>query len=357
MIEKMDKSLQPPAGYPELLQELKSRIRAAQLRAAFAVSRELILLYWSIGREILTRQDAQGWGAKIVDRLAGDLQTEFPGVEGFSARSLKYMRAFAAAWPDETIVQQLAAQLPWGHHMVLLDRLKTPLEREWYLRAAVEYGWSRNILVLQIKSALHEREGKALTNFQRTLPPPGSDLAEQVLKDPYNFDFLTLADSFQERELEHGLLIHLRDLLLELGRGFAFVGSQVPLPVGEETFYIDLLFYHLRLHCYMVIELKTGRFKPEWAGKLNFYLSAVDDLIRTAPDGPTIGLLLCESHNSPVAEYALRDIAKPIGVSTYRVTRELPSPVRDELPTVEDLQAIVAKLHKEMKPRQDRKGT
>jgi len=354
---EMANALQTPAGYAELLQELKTRIHAAQVRAAFAVSRELILLYWSIGREILTRQDAQGWGAKIVERLAHDLQVEFPGVEGFSARSLKYMRAFAAAWPDEPIVQQLAAQLPWGHHMVLLDRLKTTVEREWYLRAAVEYGWSRNILVLQIKSALHEREGKALTNFQRTLPPPGSDLAEQILKDPYNFDFLTVAEDAHEREIERGLLIHLRDLLLELGRGFAFVGSQVPLAVGEETFYIDLLFYHVRLHAFIVIELKTGRFKPEWAGKLNFYLSAVDDLIRTAPDGATIGLLLCESHNNPVAEYAMRDIAKPIGVSTYRVTRELPSPVRDELPTVEDLQAVVTKLRKEMKQQRDSEET
>ena len=354
---EMENSLQTPAGYAELLQELKTHIHAAQVRAAFAVSRELILLYWSIGREILTRQDAQGWGAKIVERLAHDLQAEFPGVEGFSARSLKYMRAFAAAWSDEPIVQQLAAQLPWGHHMVLLDRLKTPVEREWYLRAAVEYGWSRNILVLQIKSALHEREGKALTNFQSTLPPPGSDLAEQILKDPYNFDFLTVAKDAHERAIERGLLIHLRDLLLELGRGFSFVGSQVPLPIGDETFYIDLLFYHLRLHAFIVIELKTGKFKPEWAGKLNFYLSAVDDLIRTAPDGPTIGLLLCESHNKPVAEYALRDIAKPIGVSTYRVTHELPSPVRDELTTVEDLQAVVTKLRKEMKQQRDREET
>jgi predicted nuclease of restriction endonuclease-like (RecB) superfamily len=255
----MANALQTPAGYAELLQELKTRIHAAQVRAAFAVSRELILLYWSIGREILTRQDAQGWGTKIVERLAHDLQTEFLGVEGFSSRSLKYMRAFAAAWPDESIVQQLAAQLPWGHHMVLLDRLKTPVEREWYLRAAVEYGWSRNILVLQIKSALHEREGKALTNFTRSLPPPDSDLAQQILKDPYNFDFLTLSSAAKERELERGLLHHLRDLLLELGRGFAFIGSQVPLTVDGQTFYIDLLFYHLRLHCYFVIELLCGR--------------------------------------------------------------------------------------------------
>lgn len=241
--------------------------------------------------------------------------------------------------------------------MVLLDRLKDGQNREWYLRASLEYGWSRNVLTHHISTQLREREGKALTNFDRTLPAPDSDLTRQLLKNPYSFEFLTLSSTAKERELERGLLKHLRDLLLELGRGFSFVGSQVPLEVGGETFYIDLLFYHLRLHCYFVIELKSGKFKPEWAGKLNFYLSAVDDLFRNGPDAPTIGLLLCETHNSALAEYALRDVAKPIGVSTYRVTRELPAPVRDELPTVEDLQEVVAKLRSEMeqlrKERQD----
>ena len=344
----MTKELQTPSGYPALLKEIKERVRTAQVRAALAVSRELILLYWSIGRDILVRQNAEGWGAKIIDRLAKDLNAEFPGIEGFSPRSLKYMRAFAEAWTDETIVQQVAAQLPWGHHMVLLDRVKDHPTREWYLRAAVEYGWSRNILVHQITSRLHEREGKALTNFQRALPPSDSDLAEQILKDPYNFDFLTVAAAAREREVERGLLLHLRDLLLELGRGFSFVGSQVLLEVGDQAFYLDLLFYHVRLHCYFVIELKTGPFKPEWAGKLNFYLSAVDDLLRTGPDGPTIGLLLCESHNNPIAEYALRDIAKPIGVSTYRVTRQLPEPLQAEVPSIEDLQQVVEKLRSEI---------
>ena len=258
------------------------------------------------------------------------------------------MRSLAEAWPDSEIVPQLVALLPWGHLRVLLDRLKDRKTREWYLRAAVEYGWSRNILVHQITSRLHEREGKALTNFQRALPPSDSDLAEQILKDPYNFDFLTVAAAAREREVERGLLLHLRDLLLELGRGFSFIGSQVLLEVGDQAFYLDLLFYHVRLHCYFVIELKTGPFKPEWAGKLNFYLSAVDDLLRTGPDGPTIGLLLCESHNSPIAEYALRDIAKPIGVSTYRVTRQLPEPLQAEVPSIEDLQEVVEKLRSEI---------
>ena len=310
----MEKSLQPPSGYPELLQELKGRIRNAQVRAAFAVSRELVLLYWSIGRDILARQETEGWGARVIDRLGHDLQVEFPGVEGFSSRNLKYMRSLAEAWPDSEIVPQLVALLPWGHLRVLLDQLKDPVLREWYLRAAVEYGWSRNILVLQIKSGLHEREGKALTNFQRVLPPPDSDLAEQILKDPYNFDFLTVTEAAKEREIERGLLLHLRDLLLELGRGVAFVGSQVPLPVGDQDFYLDLLFYHVRLHRYFIAELKTGPFKPEYAGKLNFYLSAVDGTLCTERDDPSIRLLLCESHSGPVVEYAFKDIQKPIGV-------------------------------------------
>jgi predicted nuclease of restriction endonuclease-like (RecB) superfamily len=342
------KSLSLPSGYQDLLQDLKVRIQDARLRASFAVSRELILLYWSIGETILSRQDAEGWGTKVIDRLAHDLQTEFPGAEGFSARSLKYMRAFAEAWPDRQIVQQVAALLPWGHHMVLLDRLKNPLLREWYLRAAVEYGWSRNVMVLQIKSGLHDREGKALTNFKRALPPPDSELAEQILKDPYNFDFLTVSKQAHERDIERGLLAHLRDLLLELGRGFAFVGSQVPLTVGDETFYLDLLFYHLRLHCYFVIELKTGKFKPEWAGKLNFYLAAVNGTMRTAVDGPSIGILLCESKNGPIVEFALETANQPIGVSTYQVTRKLPVPMQHELPSIEDLQEVVNKLRAEL---------
>jgi predicted nuclease of restriction endonuclease-like (RecB) superfamily len=344
----VEKSLQPPSGYPELLQELKGRIQNAQVRAAFAVSRELVLLYWSIGRDILARQGTEGWGTRVIDRLSHDLQVEFPGVEGFSPRSLKYMRALAEAWPDVSIVQQLIAQLPWGHNLRVLDRIKDRPTREWYLRAALEYGWSQDVLVLQIKSGLHEREGKALTNFQRSLPPPDSDLAERILKDPYNFDFLTVTQAAKEREIERGLLTHLRDLLLELGRGFAFVGSQVPLTVDGQTFYLDLLFYHVRLHCYFVFELKVGAFQPEHAGKLSFYLSAVNGTMRTPLDGPSIGILLCETRSGPIVEFTLENISQPIGVSTYHVTRELPVPIREELPTVEDLQEVINKLHLEM---------
>ena len=236
--------------------------------------------------------------------------------------------------------------------MVLLDRLKETQSREWYLRTSVEQGWSRNVLTHHISTGLREREGKALTNFSRTLPAEDSDLTQQVLRDPYSFEFLTLSAKARERELESGLLKHLRDLLLELGRGFAFVGSQVQLEVDGQPFYIDLLFYHVRLHCYFVIELKNGAFKPEYAGKLSFYLSAVDETMRTSGDGPTIGVLLCESRSGPIVEYTLRNIALPIGVSTYRVTRELPEPVREELPSVEDLQQVVIKLRSETKSQE-----
>ena len=343
----MPKDLQLPSDYPELLHELKARIREAQVRAALAVNRDLVLLYWSIGRDLSQRFEKEGWGSKIDSRLSHDLQTTFPGVEGFSPRNLRYMRAFAKAWPEPEILQQLVAKLPWGHNLRVLDRVKDRTVREWYLQAALENGWSQNVLVHMISSELHARKGKALTNFQRTLPPPGSDMAEQILRDPYNFDFLTLSEPFAERELEQGLLTHLRDLLLELGRGFAFVGSQVPLIVDGRSFYIDLLFYHLRLHCYFAIELKTGEFQPEYAGKLSFYISAIDGTLRTDGDGPTIGLLLCESRSGPIVEYSLRNLIQPIGVSTYRVTRELPAPVREELPSVEDLRDIVLKLRAE----------
>jgi predicted nuclease of restriction endonuclease-like (RecB) superfamily len=328
-------------------------VRTAQLRAAVAVNRDLILLYWSIGRDISSRFDTEGWGTKVIDRLAKDLGTEFPGVEGFSPRNLRYMRSFAEAWPEPEILQQLIAKLPWGHQTRLLDRIKDRPTREWYLKAALENGWSQNVLVHHISARLHERQGKALTNFSRALPPEGSDLANQILKDPYQFDFLTLAASAKERELERGLLTHLRDLLLELGRGFAFIGSQVPLEVDGQTFYIDLLFYHVRLHSYFVIELKVGPFKPEYTGKLNFYLSAVDNLPRTASDAPTRGLLLCESRSGSIVEYALRDVAKPIGVSTYRVTRELPESLQAEVPSIEDLQDVVEKLRPEMQQGKD----
>ena len=337
-----------PEGYNQLLDQISTSISASQTRAALGVSRELVVLYWSIGREILVRQQEEGWGTKVIDRLGRDLQSRFPGVEGFSPRNLKYMRSLAEAWPDPQIVPQRVALLPWGHLRLLLDRIKDSDARQWYLQAAVEHGWSRDVLAHMISGSRRERQGKSLTNFRAVLPPLGSDMAEQVLHDPYNFDFLTLTDPVRERALERGLLIHLRDLLLELGRGFAFIGSQVPLMVGDQVFYLDLLFYHVRLHCYFVIELKTGEFRPEYAGKLNFYLSAVDGIMKTERDDPTIGLLLCESRNEAIVELSFKNIHKPIGISTYTATRELPEGFAEEIPSIEDLKGVVEKLRKEL---------
>jgi predicted nuclease of restriction endonuclease-like (RecB) superfamily len=332
-----------PEGYEDFLSDLKTRIQAAQLRAVLSVNRELILLYWHIGRDILERQNKAGWGAKVIQQLASDLRRDFPEMRGFSRTNLLYMRAFAEAWPDESFVQQAVGQIPWGHNLRILEAVKERVEREWYIRQTIENGWSRNVLVLQIESGLYHRQGKAQTNFTATLPSPQSDLAQQVLKDPYNFDFLTLANDAREKELESGLLEHLRKFLLELGVGFAFVGSQYPLEVGGEDFRIDLLFYHLKLRCFVVIDLKTGPFKPEYAGKMNFYLSAIDDILRHPEDQPSIGIILCKSKNSVVAEYALRDTAKPIGISEFRVTAQLPERLKGTLPTVEELEAELAK--------------
>ncbi|HEX8695176.1 MAG TPA: PDDEXK nuclease domain-containing protein [Longimicrobium sp.] len=334
------------AGYGELLDDLRSRIRAAQVRAALAVNRELVLLYWQIGREILVRQDHAGWGAKVVDRLAADLRREFPDVRGLSRTNLLYMRAFAEAYPDEEIVQQLVGQIPWGHNTVLLNKLKKPEERLWYARAAVRHGWSRNVLVHQIESGLHRRQGRAITNFDSTLPAAQSDLAAELLKDPYHFDFLALAPAVAERGIERALLAHVRDFLLELGVGFALVGSQYPLEVGGQHYQLDLLFYHIRLRCFVVVELKVGAFKPEHAGKVNFYLSAVDDQLRQEGDRPSIGLILCKERNRVVAEYALRGTSKPIGVAEYRLIEDLPKRLQGSLPTPEQLEKELSGMGK-----------
>jgi predicted nuclease of restriction endonuclease-like (RecB) superfamily len=328
-----------PSGeaYTKFLTELKDRIRTARLRAITSVNQELVLLYWGIGRDILDRQAVEGWGARIIDRLADDLRRDFPESSGFSARNLKYMRAFAEAYPDRNFVQQVVARLPWGHNVRLLESVKTIKEREWYARQALEYGWSRAVLAHQIDSGLHRRQGKALTNFAHTLPVPQSALAQQIIKDPYNFDFLTLGQEMVERDLERGLLEHIRALILELGKGFAFVGSQYHLEIGNQDYYLDLIFYHLRLRCFVVIDLKIEDFKPEHAGKMNFYLSAVDDQLRHETDRPSIGIILCQGRNEVVVEYALRDTAKPVGVAQYRLSTALPDLLQAELPTPEDL--------------------
>jgi predicted nuclease of restriction endonuclease-like (RecB) superfamily len=323
-------------GYVGLVAELKHRIADARLRAALSVNRELVLLYWGIGKDILSRQESEGWGAKVIDRLALDLVRAFPEMTGLSARNLKYMRAFAEAWPDLEFVQQVVALLPWGHNVRLLDAVKSAVERTWYARQAIENGWSRNVLVHQIESRLFVRQGGALTNFTRTLPAEQSELAQQILKDPYSFDFLSLGPEMLERDLERGLIEHLRALILELGKGFAFVGSQYHLEVAGQDYYLDLLFYHLRLRCFVVIELKIEDFKPEFAGKMNFYLSAVDDQLRHEDDQPTIGIILCKGRNEVIVEYALRDSSKPMGVAQYRLSPALPQQLQQDLPTIEE---------------------
>ncbi|MDI1312692.1 PDDEXK nuclease domain-containing protein [Prosthecobacter sp.] len=334
--------MEPPEGYPSWLADLKSRIHTAQQRASLAVNRELVQLYWQLGQDILARQAAQGWGAKVIERLSQDLRAAFPEMKGFSSRNLKYMRAVAEAWPNEEFVQQAAAQLPWFHLCTLIDKLKTPEERDWYLRKAVENNWSRNILVMQIESRLLERSGTAATNFALSLPKPQSDLARESLKDPYRFDFLGLTEEAQEREIEDALVKHVTSFLLELGAGFAFVGRQVLLDVGGEEFFLDLLFYHLKLRCYVVIELKAGKFKPEHLGQLSFYLTAVDAQVKHPADGPTIGLLLCKSKNQVVAEYALRDKSQPLGVAEYQLVESLPPELLTSLPSIAQIERELA---------------
>lgn len=328
----------PPPDYAEWLADLKARIHGAQQRAALAVNRELVLLYWQIGRDILGRQAAQGWGAKVIERLAQDLRAAFPDMKGFSRANLLYMRAFAEAWPDGANVQQAVGHLPWGHNLVLLSKLKDSAQRLAYAQRALHHGWSRNVLTHHIESRLLDREGRAQTNFALNLPAPESDLAQAALKDPYLFDFLGVAAEADERSIEDALVRHVSRFLLELGAGFAFVGRQVHLEVGGDDFYIDLLFYHLKLHCYVVVELKAGAFKPEHAGQLGFYLSAVDAQVKAPQDGPTIGLLLCKTKNRVVAEYALRDNHKPIGVAEYQLIESLPAELQTSLPSIEQIE-------------------
>jgi len=328
----------PPEGYLDWLAQVKLNIYSAQQRAALAVNRELVLLYWQIGNDILAKQSKQGWGARVIERLSQDLRAAFPDMQGFSPRNLKYMRAFAEAWPDESFVQGVLAQLPWYHQLALLDKLPNSDARCWYAAQAIQNNWSRNVLVMQIETRLRERSGGAVTNFASTLPKPQSDLARESLKDPYRFDFLGLTEEAQERAVEGALVKHVTSFLLELGAGFAFVGRQVLLDVGGDEFFIDLLFYHLKLRCYVVVELKGGKFKPEHLGQLSFYLTAVDRQVKSEQDNPTIGLLLCKSKNKIVAEYALGDKIQPMGVAEYQLLQSLPEQLQSSLPTIEQIE-------------------
>ena len=338
MNDKTTSLIQTPAGYADWLTTLKNRIYQAQQRSTLAVNHELILLYWQIGKDILARQREQGWGAKVIEQLAHDLRNAFPEMKGFSRSNLLYMRAFADAWPDVQTIQQAVGQLPWGHNLVLLTKLKQADERLAYARKTLEMGWSRNVLVMQIETRLLERQGMAITNFEQSLPKPQSDLARESLKDPYRFDFLGLGNEAQEREIERALIRHVTEFLLELGAGFAFVGQQVHLEVVGDDFFIDLLFYHLKLHCYVVIELKAGDFKPEHLGQLSFYLTAVDRQIKDPQDQATIGLLLCKSKNKIVAEYALGDKTQPMGIAEYKLAESLPETLKTNLPSIEQIE-------------------
>ncbi len=338
-----------PSDYLATLNEIKKRIRSERLRVALSANAAMVLMYWEIGRIILARQEAEGWGAKVIDRLSADLRDEFPDMQGLSPRNLKYMRKFAEAWPDRAIVQRSVAQIPWRSNLALIEKLADPDERLWYARHTAENGWSREILELQIESGLYKRQGKAVHNFALTLPPADSDMAAQVFKDPYLFDFIGTADPRREREVEQALVAHVQRFLLELGAGFAFVGRQVHLEFSSKDYYLDLLFYHLKLRCYVVVELKAVPFEPEFVGKLNMYMGAVDDLLRHPDDKPAIGLLLCKGKNRIIAEYALSGFARPIGVADWKkqLTETLPADLKGSLPTVEEIEAELSAVVEE----------
>jgi predicted nuclease of restriction endonuclease-like (RecB) superfamily len=331
----------PSKDYIELLAHLKSQIQEARLKAAISVNSGMIQLYWKIGGIVSEKEKQSGWGAKVIGRLSKDLLTHFPDMKGLSLRNLLYMRQFYDAYPEGEITQQPVAQIPWGHNVLLLEKVKASKERLWYAAKTIENGWSRSMLTIWIENDLYNREGKAITNFKNTLPQPQSDLAQQATKDPYVFDFISLTESFKERELEQSLIDHIQKLLMEFGRGFAFVGRQCTLEVDGDDFILDLLFYHTTLHSYVVVELKTEKFKPEFAGKMNFYLGAVDRLLKKENDNPSIGLILCKSKSKLQVEVALQDIAKPIGVSDYLVaiSKGVPEALVSSLPTIEEIEA------------------
>lgn len=380
------------ALYSELLTDIKTRVRQAQRKAAFSANIEMILMYWDVGRLIAARQEQEGWGAGVIPRLAVDLKNDLPEQKGFSARNIGRMIAFFRAYPivpqavallgftadapilpppvaklgpvdvagvttvlrsDEVgsaplLAQLPVAEIPWSHNVILMEKLKDLPTRLWYARQVAEQGWSRDLLVAQIKSRLHERQGTAVSNFATTLPEVHASLAQGLLKDPFLFDFLTLEEHFHERELEVGLLSHIEKFLLELGRGFAFVGRQYPLTVSDREFYLDLLFYHLHLRCFVVVDLKRGEFLPEHAGKMNFYCSVVDDQLRHSQDAPTLGLILCQSKDRIIAEYALRDVHKPIGIADYEFTRALPAELASSLPSIEAIEAELSRTLNEV---------
>ncbi|MBI3920046.1 MAG: DUF1016 domain-containing protein [Armatimonadetes bacterium] len=343
----MTTKLKNPDDYGRLLEDLKARIQASRTRAALAVNSELIGLYWDMGRMIVERQQTHGWGNAVIDRVSQDLRRAFPDSKGFSRRNLYLMREFHLSYREAgEFVQQLAAQIPWWHNVLIFSRVKDPAGRTYYLRACLQHGWSRNVLLHQIETDAYSRHALApkTTSFQETLPAPLGEQADEMLKDPYIFDFVTLEEAARETDLERALLNRLRDFLLELGGGFAFLGSQYPLEAGGKEYFLDLLFYHRLLRCLVAVELKVGEFEPEMAGKMNFYLNVLDDKVRLADENPSIGVILCTNKNTVVAEYALRRSGAPVGVSEYQVTRRLPKELQDALPSASQLERELGEM-------------
>lgn len=359
-------------GYLSILKSLKTRIRLANLKVAIAVNAELLELYWEIGYAISQQQQQEGWGTKVIEKLARDLKMEFPDFKGLSIRNLWYMKKFAEEWPREPILQPvvaelqsadkqlfkfmqpLVAQIPWAHHIVLLNKTKAGDERLFYLKKSIENGWSKSVLSMQIDSQLHLRQGNAITNFEYTLPKPYSDMAQETLKNPYNFDFLGFTDEVQERELEKALMLHIKKFTLELGRGFAYVGNQYNLTLENDEYFLDLLFYNYHLHCFVVFELKAKDFKPEFAGKLNFYINLINEKIKGEKDMPTIGVLLCKTPSETVVKFALQNINAPMGVADYEYTKALPKQLKGGMPTIEELEQ---ELEKELGDFNERANT
>lgn len=340
-LEKIETSLKLDKDYKHFLSDIKTRLKTAQIRAALTANSELIRFYWHLGTDLIEKQKAFRWGEQFLEQLSHDMRQAFPEMQGFSKRNLEYMRRFAMLYPEIDFAKQPVSQLPWGHIVRLMQMVKNDQEREWYAIQTIKNGWSRSVLEMQIESGLFERQGtnsKKISNFHECLPKLQSDLANELLKDPYNFDFLTIEGKARERAIENALVTHIRDFMLELGQGFSFVGSQVPLTFEDEEFFMDLLFYHLNLRCFVVIELKATKFKPEHTGQLGFYLAAVDDLLRKEGDNQTIGILLCKSKSKIIAEYALRGMKGPIGVSEYTLSKALPKDLKTNLPTIEQIE-------------------
>lgn len=327
-------------AYLKFIEKVKSEIQKQRISVVLNANSSMICLYWNIGRAILKKQEEEGWGAKIIDRIAKDLKDAFPEMSGFSPRNIKYMRKFAESWPDFEIVQRVVAQIPWRTNISLMDKLKSEESRIWYAYKVIENGWSKTILDLQIESRLMERSGRSVNNFPAALPPEDSDLVNQVFKDPYLFDFLGTDMPRREIEIERQLTEHIQSFLLELGQGFAFVGRQVHLEVGGDDFYLDLLFYHLKLRCFVVVELKACDFEPGFISQLNMYQNVVNDILRHPDDKPTIGLLLVKGKNETVVEYSLAGYQNPIGVAEWKnqMAKALPEELRSSLPSIEDIE-------------------